>query len=91
MHTLVFVVKAILFVVLDFLELAMLIRAIMSWIAPMRGGWFSSVLEAVTEPIIMPFRRLLAKLRWGEGFPLDIAFLLALLMLALIRALLSGV
>lgn len=89
MHTVILIVKAILFLVLDVLELAMLARAIMSWIDPMRGTRIMYVLEVITEPIILPFRRLLAKLRWGEGFPLDIAFLLAVLALALIRALIS--
>lgn len=89
MQTVIMIVKAILFIVLDVLELAMLARAILSWIPSVRGSRVEYVLEVITEPIILPFRRLLAKLRWGEGFPLDIAFLLAVVMLALIRVLIS--
>lgn len=62
----------------------MLARAIMSWFMQGRDSKIFEFLYLVTEPIIVPFRRLLERFDALRGFPLDIAFLLAFLVLEVI-------
>ena len=74
---------------LDFLDLALLLSAIFSWI-PMEENAFTEVLHRITEPIIYPFRWLLYKLNLFQGFPLDMGFLFAVLAVAALRMGLSA-
>ena len=41
------------------LWIAILIRALMSWVMPQEGSGFSRVLRDITEPILAPIRRIL--------------------------------
>ncbi len=70
-------VRRVCMAVLNLLQLAMLVRAVMSWIPQLRGSQLQEILYQITEPIIMPFRRLLSKIPALQGFPLDLSFLLA--------------
>lgn len=72
---------------LDVLELALLLRAIFSWIDPMAEGRFSSFLYVVTEPFIHQVRRLFDARHWFEGIPLDIPFLVVVLLVSLLQTL----
>ncbi len=71
------------------LELAMMVRAILSWFDPTGEGSVSAFLYAVTEPIIFPIRRLCEKMHWFEGLPLDIPFLLTYLVLIVLQVFLE--
>ena len=71
-------------------ELAMFVRAILSWFDPMHEWGISSFLYMVTEPIILPVRRLCERMRWFEGFPLDIPFLITFLLISLVQSLLMA-
>ena len=70
-------------VVLSVLQLAMLIRAIMSWF-PTESNKFENFLYMITEPLIMPIRRLFEKLNWFQGLPVDISFFVTYLLLSLL-------
>jgi YggT family protein len=70
---------------IDVLELCMVVRAILSWIDPMQEWKITAFLHFVTEPVIMPIRALFARMRWFEGFPLDVPFLVTWLLLMAIR------
>lgn len=72
------------------IELAMFVRAILSWFDLMREWGISAFLVMVTEPIILPIRRLCERMRWFEGFPLDIPFLLTFILLSVIQTLLMA-
>lgn len=41
-------------------------------------------LLVVTEPVILPVRIVLDRFGWGEGSPIDIAFIVTFLMLAIL-------
>jgi uncharacterized protein YggT (Ycf19 family) len=75
-------------VVLSVLQLAMLIRAIMSWF-PTESNKFENFLYMITEPLIMPIRRLFEKLNWFQGLPVDISFFVTYLLLSLLILFLS--
>ena len=75
----------------DVLDLAMLIRAVLSWFDPMQDMKLSGFLYMITEPIILPFRKLCAKNHWFEGSPLDVPFFMALLALMLLGFIVSAI
>ena len=75
-------------ILIEVLDIAMLIRAVLSWIDPMEEGGLSSFMVMITEPIILPFRKLCAARHWFEGSPLDVPFFMALIALVLVRVLL---
>lgn len=77
MEYVVSIVKNIALALLGFLDIALLASAVLSWIDPMADGPLASILYAITEPIILPFRKLIEKMNWFVGFPIDMAFLFA--------------
>ena len=69
-------------VLLFALQLAMMARAILSWF-PIDNK-LTNFLDVVTEPIIYPVRKLFEKMNWFQGLPLDMSFMAAYLILAII-------
>lgn len=68
-------------------QLAMLIRAILSWF-PMDSNRFTDFLFSVTEPFIYPIRSLFAKLNWFQNLPINISFMVTYLLLSVLIMLL---
>ena len=81
-------VRQLAYSLLSLLQLAMLVRALMSWIPSLRGSALDGILYQITEPIIMPFRELLCKIPGMQGFPLDLSFLAAYITLDILMGLL---
>ena len=81
------IVKNIVLALLSVLDFAMLGRAIVSWIDPMGDGPLASFLYAITEPIILPFRKLFEKMNWFVGVPIDMAFFFALITIMVLQTL----
>ena len=88
MEVILYVLKKFLLVAVEVLDIAMLIRAIFSWIDPMSEGRLISFLILLTEPIILPFRKLCQRMNWFVGSPIDMPFFMAILALFLVRFLL---
>ena len=65
------------------LEIAMFIRAIISWF-PIDENKFTDFLYSVTEPVIMPIRLLFEKLGWFQNLPIDISFFVTFILLSLL-------
>lgn len=76
---------------LEIFEYLMLFRAIMSWFPQMQGGKLFAFVYGITEPIIMPFRKLLQNVNALRGFPIDISFMLAFMMIVFLEMLLQGI
>lgn len=89
MDTVIYIIKQFIIILIDVLHLAMLVRALLSWIDPMQEWKISTFLHLFTEPVILPIRRLCERMRWFEGMPLDIPFLLTWLLLAVIQTVIS--
>ena len=75
-------------IILSVLQLAMLIRAIMSWF-PTESNKFENFLYSITEPIIFPIRRLFEKMNWFQGLPIDVSFFVTFLLLSVVLLLLA--
>ena len=82
-------IKNIALALLGALDLAMFAHAILSWIDPMGDGPLSSFLYTVTEPIILPFRKLFEKKNWFTGVPIDMAFFFAMISIMILQTLLE--
>lgn len=74
-------VKFVLFFI-EVLQLAMLLRAIMSWFVE-GDGKFTRFLYVLTEPVIIPIRKLFHKMNWFQDSPIDISFTMGLVALML--------
>lgn len=75
---------------IDFLMLAMFIRAILSWFASPDSG-ISRFFTAVTEPFIVPMRVLLVRMNLLQDSPMDFSFLFTYLALFLIQLFLPAI
>ena len=82
------IVRQVVYNLLSLLQLAMLVRALMSWIPSLRGSALDGILYQITEPIIEPFRQLLWKIPGLQGFPLDLSFLAAYITLDILMGIL---
>ena len=75
---------------LDVIMLAMLARAILSWFAFSEiANKIGALLYILTEPLILPVRALFNRFGWFAGVPLDIPFLVTVLLLSLLSAMLG--
>ncbi|MBQ9131565.1 MAG: YggT family protein [Clostridia bacterium] len=90
LDTLIFFVKQTLLVALNVLSVAMMVRAIMSWFDQLEESRLSAFLYMLTEPVILPVRKLCQRLRLFEGLPLDIPFLITVILLYVLQVLLSA-
>ncbi len=90
MELVIYFFKQTVLILLQVLEIALFARAILSWFDP-TGEWrISGFLYMLTEPVILPVRKLCEKLRWFEGTPIDIPFLLTWLLLSFLQIILSA-
>ena len=64
-------------------------RALLSWIMPDGEGLLIEFIYILTEPIILPFRRLFEKLGWFQNSPIDIAYLFAVVALGMVTTTLT--
>ena len=55
------------------IESAMFLRGLLSWFTDLDGP-LVQFLYVLTEPAIMPMRKLFVKMNWFQGTPIDMAF-----------------
>ena len=71
--------------------LLIIVRALLSWFSPQRHGGAVAQVDRVvilaTEPLLGPLRRVLPR-PGGSSMPIDLSPMVAVLLLALLRALL---
>ena len=67
-------------------DIAMLGRAVLSWIPEGNQTRIGAFLYVITEPFIMPVRGLCNRFGWFCGLPLDMPFLITALLLMLISS-----
>lgn len=70
----------LLFVVID---VAMLVRAITSWIPEIDGAWLDLV-YMITEPIIVPVRALFERFPIFKNSPIDFSFMIAYMLILIL-------
>ena len=69
-------------------QIAMMLRAILSWF-PMDSNKFVDFLYVITEPFNVPIRLLFEKLGWFQNLPIDISFMVSYLLLSALSLLLA--
>lgn len=70
------------------LEIAMLVRAVLSWFPDFGGGMIESIAYTITEPVIMPVRSILDRFESLRNFPFDLSFLATLFIIGILEVLL---
>ena len=85
MDLFLFVLKYTVTTIIDVLLIAMFIRAITSWFDSMRESKLSMFLLMFTEPVVFPMRALCDRMNWFEGVPIDVPFLLTVLVLSILQ------
>ena len=88
MSTVLTIVADVVVLLLSAVQLAMLVRAILSWF-PMDSNKFVDFLYGITEPFIVPIRLLFQKMNWFQNVPIDVAFMVSYLLLSVLSMLLS--
>ena len=83
MEEALYIISNVVRIALTVLQLAMLVRAVLSWF-PIEPNGFTEFLYTVTEPLIYPFRALFVKLNWFQNMPIDMAFTAAYITLLLL-------
>ena len=74
---------------LSAVELAMLARAVLSLFMPDGEGPLLDFIFLLTEPLVLPFRKLFERFGWFEGAPFDMAYLFAVITLGAVTTFLS--
>jgi uncharacterized protein YggT (Ycf19 family) len=67
---------------IDVVSFAMLGRAVLSWFTMGEQTRIGAFLYVVTEPIIMPIRGLCNRFGWFQGLPMDMPFLITVVILS---------
>ena len=62
-------------------DLLLFVRAICSWVPSFRQSMVYRIAHTVTEPILRPVRDLLYRIEWVRRFPLDLSFLVVVLLI----------
>ena len=79
-------------VLLNVIVLALVVRAVLSWLPNMsRENPFIVLLNQVTEPVLSPIRALVEKSSFGKNSMLDLSPLIAFLLIEVVRRVLNGV
>ena len=85
-----YVLVQCLVIFIDILSLAMLVRAVLSWFIMGEQSKIGAFLYVVTEPVILPIRALCNRFGWFQGIPLDMPFLITMMILSLAGMFLQG-
>lgn len=73
--------------ILMILQIAMLVRAVMSWF-PMGENIVSDIAYAITEPVIIPVRRFMERFESVRNFPIDISFFITFMIISVLSTVL---
>ena len=74
---------------LKVISFAMMIRAILSWFTD-GSGKLAQFIYVLTEPMIMPIRKLCAKMNWFQNSPIDFSFTFAFLAIMIVETILGA-
>ena len=85
-----YVIMQCLILFIDVVSIAMLARAILSWFTMGEQTKLGTFMYVVTEPVIMPIRALCNRFGWFQGVPLDMPFLITMVILSFAGIFLQG-
>lgn len=90
MGSIVYMIARLVMALLSVLEIAMLIRAILSWFPNAADSAFGDLIATVTEPVIAPIRALADRFGWFRNSPIDFSFMIAYLLIFVLQGLVSS-
>ncbi len=73
------------------IELLIFATILLSWLPIGRGNALSGMLHSLTDPILLPCRKMLENSPLGRGMMLDFSPIIALILLSLVRQFLQSV
>lgn len=73
--------------ILTMIQIAMLVRAITSWFPGGEDSVIGIVAYTVTEPVVIPVRKLMERSESVRNFPIDMSFFTAFMLVTVISAL----
>ena len=85
-----YVIVQFVLIFIDVLSIAMFVRAILSWFTMGEQTKLGTFMYVVTEPVIMPIRALCNRFGWFQGIPLDMPFLITMVILSFTGIFLQG-
>ena len=85
-----YVVALCVVIFLYVVDIAMLGRAVLSWFPTEEPTRIGAFLYVVTEPVILPIRNLCGKMGWFQGLPLDMPFLITMVLMTLVSVFLQA-
>ena len=71
------------------INIAMIIRAVTSWIPDLDGAWLDLV-YMLTEPVVAPIKAIFDLFPIFRNSPIDFSFIIAFMLLNIVQELLSG-
>ena len=75
--------------ILSLFVLMLLARAICSWIPSSRNSMIYRISYTITEPILSPVRDLVMKMEWARRCPIDISFIVVVILVNLLSGVVS--
>lgn len=82
METLAIILSRTVLLALGAVQLAMLLRMILSLLGIDEEGGLGAFLLILTEPVILPMRILLSRVRALDGLPIDLSFMATYLLIS---------
>ena len=73
------------------LDIGLFLRAILSWLDPEMSFRVSAFLYSITEPVIAPIRKLCHKMNWFQKTPIDMPFMITVLLVIVAQMVLESV
>lgn len=86
----VYMIARLVSALLSVLEIAMLIRAILSWFPNVADSAFGDLIFTVTEPIVAPIRALADRFGWFRNSPIDFSFMIAYFLLFVLQGVIGS-
>ena len=71
--------------VLLFIQYAILVRAVISWLPVSRNNSLVRLLFQITEPVLAPIRNLISRSTAGRGFMFDFSPVITFIIIGIIR------
>ena len=90
MGTISFLIGNVCFYLLELIQLAMLVRAVLSWLPLSDDNKLEAFVYGITEPIIYPVRVLFDKFEGLRNFPLDIPFFVTFIIISVLSSFVSN-
>lgn len=82
------IIYRILGIVFDIIELAIIIRAVISWLPIPRDSKLVYLLYEITEPVLAPIRSLIQRSSFFGSIMIDISPIIAFMLIRIVRTIL---